>query len=253
MDAKEVKKVAYDLYMAVDGGMKIDPKERRAPFKGSYLYTAGNDNPILFLAEFFALLDHHVALDSRDVLIAFETLNRYDDLKQPGNPLRHPSNYIQENSHDNIVGAASLSVISGLQYHKKILDHGIKNGFMFYAVKENAPVFQAKDAAFLKLINFYRPSYWEYFNLWTAIAVSSFQKNHDHLVMWLRLKTLDVIWRRHLDDIPSHFRFMYENLLSQKDLFKTSLLKAGGIGKKFETYFHNPLHPNQILSQGLHY
>lgn len=260
-EAQLVKIDALKNWFAEDGTMLLNPNEWREPFAGFEKTTAGNDNAILFAAEFYWLLEAHGLLEAGDAFRFEDTVADLVAHGQRGLYHRNPGRTDRYEAHDNYVGVVAGSTLFGLSLGADVIRYGETHGWTYnnLAPDETGISYirfwrQPGEVAFYHLASYSQPDVFGFVWLFGSAVVSAFTASDNasgHLLDWLRFKAMD-------KSCAQKPNWMCQALYPAKRFWISRLKsKTNGLGMEhfFKLYFggRNPANPLEKLSQGIVY
>jgi hypothetical protein len=192
-------------YIAENGLMRLNPKNSEPQEWPKHdllgLETVANDNGILFLAYYYALL--YYGQNKRHIAKRTEiatTIERLVRLPYRGIFNREPSadkTPSKLEQHDNYVGIIFLSTILGLSYQSEIISHGVMNSWNYNNIDPKKfdirTQRQPGEVAFYQLCHSGRPELIGFIAMIFGIIVNAFKKNAgENNLTWLRLYCLEL-------------------------------------------------------------
>lgn len=210
-EIEAIKEDAYKRWISEDGLMRLDP----APLDDSPCYsgklsdprTVHNENGILFLAYWIALLSAAGGMTSQDADAVEAAVDRLQVGTNKGLYARAMHRFDRTQSHDNYVGIVALSVLCGTDHADLVVAYGERNGWCFNVVKPGEPHLgqtrQPGEVAFYKLAIGQTPAIWEFVHLVLGMCLNAFGKDVSTLrLTWLRFHTLATAFMNRAKRVP---------------------------------------------------
>lgn len=256
---RSLKREYLSHWISEDGLGLLSYHGDRAPCEGFHRRTAGNDNGILFITYFYYICYTRDIVDTED---STRFLRAVKDLQvEPGLYNRNPGRDDGPDALDNYVAIAAGSALFGLPFAADLVDYGVRHGWTYDNTRPG--VFslrrwrQASDVAHYKISAFYPPAIWEWIWLVGGIIHNSFQKEgttSEHLMTWLRLKSIDIIHNR--KGKGCHWEWMFNGVSLAGKFWQWRLKKKTkglGIFRIIDLYFggRNPPNPMVELAKGM--
>jgi hypothetical protein len=227
-------------YIAPDGLMRLDLKDRRDPFIEGYPATVNNDNGILFRAVFeIHNLDRPPTDEQRKEI--YETIARLQIPGHPGLFSRRAGDPRLE-AHDNYVGIVTLSYFFKLNFAFDIIFLGMKTGYCYNNVEPGKFKIEAQrqgsEIALYHLCARHVPDIAN--SLWMAGSIINSCIKRD--CGGLQMSSLEVkVIKAESQNLP----LIQKTILTiAAKIFDMTVRKMGGIGMIFKGYYHStPDHP----------
>jgi hypothetical protein len=245
-------------FIAGDGLMRLPYDSLREPFPGQTKTTTPNDNGILFSVYYYFLLDHHECLEPEDRERFYDSIKSLEKNHTPGLYNRNPGRNDDYEALDNYVAICAGSVLFDFSFQRDICDYGDRNGYIFNNVSDSETYLhqwrQGAEIAYYQLCAGRMPQLWNLIWFYLSFVVSAFyseEKSSEHLLTWLRLKSLERAYLKVKQGSPWFlwaywFSFLFATIWKYGLLRQTS---GRGIERELVIYFRQAHDPHVVLGR----
>lgn len=248
------KKEFIEIYLSEDGLMKLEYDDERAPYGSATKKTCGNDNGILFVVEFYFLLDCLGLLEESDHERFYSTVSqlavRRNNKICSGLFNRNPERNDRTESHDNYIAiCAGSALFNCYLIPKMIVDYG-KAHFYIYDNVNPGKLTNLTRLRTGSAIAFYKACgklSWDILTttwLHAEFLYDSYKMSLDNcsslLLSWIELKALEKV---------GYKSFLFK--IIKKKWMKKFLKITNGLGVEaaFSGYFNS--HPITEFAKGI--